>query len=82
MYMEILSDAYIISIFIYVWVFNEMYHKFEICCICAKHKTRVRVEVIANDGWLGIKIKCPSGATCLQGDCCVRELLLIKSNKN
>ena len=31
-------------------------------------------------GWLGIRIMCPSGATCLSADCCVRELALYKSN--
>ena len=28
----------------------------------------------AKTGWLGIKIKCPSGATCLPADSCFSEL--------
>ena len=31
-------------------------------------------------GWLGIRIMCPSGATCLPADCCFSELALLKSN--
>ena len=27
-------------------------------------------------GWLGIRIMCPSGATCLPADCCFSELAL------
>jgi hypothetical protein len=27
-------------------------------------------------GWLGIRILCPSRATCLSGDCCFSELAL------
>jgi hypothetical protein len=30
----------------------------------------------AKTGWLGIRIICPSGATCLSVDCCFRELAL------
>ena len=30
----------------------------------------------ANTGWLGIRIMCPSGATCLPADCCFSELAL------
>ena len=30
----------------------------------------------AKNGWLGIKIMCPSGATCLPADCCFSELAL------
>jgi len=30
----------------------------------------------ANTGWLGIKIKCPSEATCLSADCCFSWLAL------
>jgi hypothetical protein len=34
----------------------------------------------AKAGCLGIKIMCPSGATCLPTDCCFSELALYKSN--
>jgi len=27
-------------------------------------------------GWLGIRIMCPSGATCLSADCCFSNLAL------
>jgi hypothetical protein len=30
----------------------------------------------AKTGWLGIRIMCPSGATCLPADCCFSELAL------
>jgi hypothetical protein len=30
----------------------------------------------ANTGWLGIRIMCPSGVTCLPADCCFSELAL------
>jgi hypothetical protein len=29
----------------------------------------------AKTGWLGIRIKCPSRATCLPADCCFSELV-------
>ena len=35
-----------------------------ICCFSAKHAA------------LGIRIMCPSGATCLSADCCFSELAL------
>jgi hypothetical protein len=31
-------------------------------------------------GWLGIKMKCLSGVTCLSTDCCFSEIALYKSN--
>jgi hypothetical protein len=31
---------------------------------------------IAKTGWLGIRIMCPSGMTCLSVDCCFSELAL------
>ena len=31
-------------------------------------------------GWLGIRIMCPNGATCLPVDCSLSELVLYKSN--
>ena len=30
----------------------------------------------AKTGWLGIRIMCPSGATCLPADCCFSKLAL------
>jgi len=30
----------------------------------------------AKTGWLGIRIMCPSGATCLPADCCFSEIAL------
>jgi hypothetical protein len=32
-------------------------------------------------GWFGIRIMCPSGATCLHTDCCFSELALLKSTQ-
>ena len=40
-------------------------YKIGICCFSAKHT-----------GWLGIRIICPSGETCLPADCCLSELAL------
>ena len=37
-----------------------------------KKKKGIRV----NAGWLGIRIICPSGATCLSVDCCFSALAL------
>jgi hypothetical protein len=34
----------------------------------------------AKTGWLGIRIMCPRGATCLPAYCCFSELALRKSN--
>jgi hypothetical protein len=34
----------------------------------------------AKTGWLGARIMCPSGATCLPADCCFSKLALLKSN--
>ena len=44
-------------------------YKISICCFSTKH-TALRT------GWLGIRIMCPSGATCLPEDCCFSELAL------
>jgi hypothetical protein len=43
----------------------------------AKHAALRRKS---NAGWLGIRIMCPSGATCLPADCCFSELALLKYN--
>jgi hypothetical protein len=38
------------------------------CCFSTNHA--------AKTGWLGIRIMCPHGATCLSADCCFSELPL------
>ena len=38
-----------------------------ICCFSAKHAV---LGERAKTGWLGNRIMCPSGATCLSADCC------------
>jgi hypothetical protein len=48
-------------------------YKIGICCISAKHTA---LKSITKDGWLGLRIMCPSGATCLSTDCCISELAL------
>jgi hypothetical protein len=48
-----------------------------ISCFSAKHAVLRRK---AKSGWFGIRIMCPSGATCLPSDCCFSELVLYKSN--
>ena len=40
----------------------------------------IRKGVRAKTGRHGIRIMCPSGATCLSADCCFSELALLKSN--
>ena len=47
-------------------------YKIGSCGFSAKQKKGIR----ANAGWLGIRIICPSGATCLSVDCCFSELAL------
>ena len=44
-----------------------------ICCLSAKH---VALRRKANTGWLGIRIMCLNGATCLSVDCCFSELAI------
>jgi hypothetical protein len=44
-------------------------YKIGICCFSAKYGAR------AESGFLGIRIMCPSGATCLSADC-FSELVL------
>jgi hypothetical protein len=46
-------------------------YKICICCFSAKY-----VAFRRKAGWLGIRIMCPSGATCLPVDCCFSELTL------
>ena len=48
-----------------------------ICCFSAKHAALRRQS---KDCWLGIRIMCPSGATCQLEDCCFIELALLKFN--
>ena len=40
-------------------------YQIRMCCFSAMH---------AKTGWLGIRIMCPSGATCLPVDCCFSKL--------
>jgi hypothetical protein len=51
------------------------YFKIGICYFSAKH-TALRER--AKTGWLGIRIMCPSGATCLHAVCCFSELAPIR----
>jgi hypothetical protein len=44
-----------------------------ICCFSARHAA---LGEKAKTGWLGIRIMCQSGATCLPTDCCFSELAL------
>jgi hypothetical protein len=44
-----------------------------ICCFSVKLAALRRKR---KTGWLGIRIMCPSGATCLSADCCFSELAL------
>ena len=53
------------------WLGQTKDYKIGFCCFSAKHAAE-RVKA----GWLGIKIMCPSGATCLPADCCFSELAL------
>ena len=43
-------------------------YKIGICCFSAKHAALRRKGM--QTGWLGIRIMCPSGATCLPADSC------------
>ena len=47
-------------------------NKIDICCFFAKDAVLKRGKI----GWLGMRIICPSGATCLSADCCFSELAL------
>ena len=49
-------------------------YKIGICRFTAKH------AALSKAGWLGIRIMCPSGATCLPADCCFSELAQLKYN--
>jgi hypothetical protein len=46
-------------------------YKIGICCFSAKH-----AALRSNSGGLGIRIMCPSEATCLPTDCYFSELAL------
>ena len=52
-------------------------YKIGICCFSAKHAALRRKS---KDWLLGIRITCPSGATCLPADCCFCGLVLKRSN--
>ena len=46
-------------------------------CVLLLHLARSTKErERATTGWLGIRIKCSSGATCLPENCCYSELAL------
>ena len=49
-------------------------YKIGICCFSAKHAAFKGER--AKTGWLGIRLMCQSGATCLAADCCFSELTL------
>ena len=44
-------------------------------CVASSLSTQHQWER-AKTGWLGIRIMCASGATCLPADCCLSELAL------
>ena len=46
-------------------------YKIGICCFSAKHAA---LAVRAKTGWLGIRILCLNGATCLHADCCFSDI--------
>ena len=48
-------------------------YRIGICCFSARHAA---LGERAKTGLLGIRIMCPSGATCLSEDCCFSELTL------
>ena len=48
-------------------------YKIDICCLSAKHAALRRKR---KDGWLGIRIMCQGGGTCLPVDCCFNDLAL------
>ena len=50
-------------------------YKIRICGFSAKY---AELRIRAKTGWLGIRIMCPSGATCLPADCWFSELALLK----
>jgi hypothetical protein len=45
------------------------------CCFSARNAASDGVRV--NTGWLGVRIKCPSGETRVPVDCCFSELGLV-----
>ena len=53
-------------------------YKIYICCFTAKH-VHAALRRKIKDGWLGIRIMCPSEATLLSADSCFSELTLFKS---
>ena len=56
-------------------------HRFKPGSGLVKPKTIKLVFIVSplrkdQTGWIGIRIMCPSGATCLPADCCFSELAL------
>ena len=47
-------------------------YKIVICCFSSTHASLKRAKTV----WLGIRIMCPKGTTCLSADCCFSELAL------
>ena len=47
----------------------------KLVCVASPLSTQLKGER-AKTGWFGIRIMCPSGATCLSADCCFSELAL------
>lgn len=45
------------------------------CCFSARNAASDGVRV--NTGWLGVRIKCPSGETRVPVDCCFSEIRLV-----
>ena len=56
------------------WLGQTTNYKIGICCFSAKH-----IALRRKTSLLGIRIMCPSGATCLPADCCFSELALLKT---
>jgi hypothetical protein len=46
-------------------------YEIDMCCFSVK---LVPLRRKSNTGWLGIRIMCPNGATCLSAVCCFSEL--------
>ena len=56
------------------WLSQTKAYETGICFFSVKHAALK--SKIAMTGWLGIRIMCPSGATCLSADSCFSELAL------
>jgi len=54
------------------WSGQTKEYKIGICCFSAKHAALRR----KSKDWLGIRIMCLSGVTCLSVNCCLSDLAL------